>query len=262
MPETTAPLATVPESPPPTAFPFPMPEPDMVVLARNPQEVEAAQKQLVAWVEARIAQCRHALAESEENVAHAKKRKWKITGWQSRALAARHRLDYYGRMREALAAGYFIMPDLPIEIFAIRTSKRKPLHEHRSSEYQYPRLGDQVTDIPPGIGAGRYASPVASASHWTETVKSKDGTKDVKQYHCATDGFEEPDFPMKLVKPQILDDTGKAMALRIFDEIGIIRPQSQQRHRDPIIVGRIRQRGLRGNCVSFLLSWWIDTRDL
>ncbi|HEY5551715.1 MAG TPA: hypothetical protein VIK52_07495, partial [Opitutaceae bacterium] len=108
MPETTAPLATVPESPPPTAFPFPMPEPDMVVLARNPQEVEAAQKQLVAWVEARIAQCRHALAESEENVAHAKKRKWKITGWQSRALAARHRLDYYGRMREALAAGYFI----------------------------------------------------------------------------------------------------------------------------------------------------------
>jgi hypothetical protein len=77
-------------------------------------------------------------------------------------------------------------------------------------------------------------------------------------------GVRKVDFPMRLVRPQILKDLGEAMKLKIFDEIGIL-PQTRSHARDPMVIGRVVRPGPNrwSNVhMSFLITWWVDTRGL
>ena len=49
---------------------------------------------------------------------------------------------------------------------------------------------------------------------------------------------------------------------KLFDEIGIL--PATRRHADPILVGRIKRKESAYNepSMTFLIAWWIDTRDL
>jgi hypothetical protein len=65
-----------------------------------------------------------------------------------------------------------------------------------------------------------------------------------------------------MARPTILNATAKAMSEKVFDEVGCL-PRTR-RQPDPVIVGRITLR--EGSFVerrfNFLISWFIDTKEM
>jgi hypothetical protein len=243
---------------------------DIVVLARDPQEMAHAQQNLLSWVDHRLEQLRAALQEVETNLAQAKAAKWRTAPWQRQVVLAKGRVTYFEKVKAALAAGFCIIPNFPIEVIAIRTERSQPKKNAVQRVGWEPGVDVQVTDSP-ASGAGRYVSPdaVIERSAITYTKKDSQGreVKETTHYAKAVE-FQDLDFPLRVVRPQVIDDTARAMALKIFDEIGIL-PASSRAHSqqmpagDPMVVGRVvRREGNRNFAVSFLVTWWIDTRAL
>jgi hypothetical protein len=82
-----------------------------------------------------------------------------------------------------------------------------------------------------------------------------------------TDGFiEEIGFPVQAVKPIVLDATQRALAMKIFDSIGVVQNGGAggfvQRRGDPIVVGRLIDPRGNGRMVTFFVAWWLNTKDL
>ncbi len=232
---------------------------DIVVLASKPGQLEVANASLIQWFAQKIVACKAELQDAEDNFALAKKRKWSTGGWQRRVTLSRQAVSYYEKAEAALKAGYCLVPDFPVDIIAIRTTRSTPANRVAESGYRHPSISEERTTSPK-IGVGEYVSPNVTVVHgdYTKTVKDKVE----KVYTAEAHGFLPPDFPYKVIKPQILDDTSRAMAFKIFDEIGVVSRPS--RRGDPIVVGRIKRTISNRNerTMSFLLAWWIDTRDL
>lgn len=87
------------------------------------------------------------------------------------------------------------------------------------------------------------------------------GTAILKEEFYAAE-YAPVDFPFKAIKPQILDDVGKAMALKIFDEIGIL-PQRRVKA-DPMVIGQIviKKGTYDERRLSFLITWWLQESHL
>jgi hypothetical protein len=245
---------------------------DVVVLARSPQEMEVAQRGLLEWADKRIARLALAVGEAKENLAIATTRKWKREPWIVQVKKAEARVVFYTKVRAALAAGYCIMPDLPIQILAVRTNRKRPPKQTAHAEYSHPE-NDLSHVQPHGLpaGEGRYVDNAVLFERWSTTKKNEYGNDRITNHARATDFDEEFDFPMRLVKPQVLDDTGRALALKIFDEIGILPATntgaraSAMATSDPVVVGRIiRKTGPynQRQVLTFLISWWIDTSQI
>jgi hypothetical protein len=232
---------------------------DIVVFAKNPAEMEMAQASLAQWAMMKVEEYRIELEDLRANLRLAKKNKWKTSNWRSRISLARRRMEFYEKVEAALRAGYCLVPNFDVDIFAVRTTKEKP--EGRGTTEEWASLPDQKTNAPPS-GEGEYVN-----------IQAKEGVKRIKKPNDKGElvsmrlryprAHDEVDFPFGFAKPQVLDATGKAMAHKIFDEIGVL-PQYQRRRRgDPVVVGKItRKEGYNTTVMTFLISWFIDTRQM
>ena len=94
----------------------------------------------------------------------------------------------------------------------------------------------------------------------THQRDGKNGEKLEDVTWLATDFDEEIDFPFKLAKPQVLDAAARAMAFKIFDDIGML---PTHRGADPMIIGRVEYReGYHRKFISFLITWFINTSEI
>lgn len=228
---------------------LPAPSEDVVVLARNPDEMRVAQQGLINWFEHKIAAEKAQLAECEENLATAKRMKVRTQGWARQVSLSRNRVRFYEKGLEALHEGYCIIPDFPIQLIAVRTSKPGPPRQANPAWRGAPDV--QAEHLPQG--EGKYVSPEPYSYAWE--------TGDPPKTFVRASAFREVDFPFKLVKPQILKDLDAAMRAKLFDEIGVL--PGRVRNPDPVLVGRInRKEAGREVSLSFLISWWIDSRTL
>jgi hypothetical protein len=246
---------------------------DIVVLARSPQEMEVAQRGLIEWADRRLARLQLAVTEAKQNLEIAVKRKWKQTPWIVQVKKAETHVVFYEKVRAALLEGYCIMPDLPIQLIAVRTNKKRPPRKAVATQYSHPENKLAKVEAP-GLptSEGRYVDRDVYFTRWHETNKDRNGNDVITNWASATDFDEAIDFPMRLVKPQVLDDTGRALALKIFDEIGILpgtatgSRASAMAISDPVVVGRIIRKIAgpykRRQVLTFLISWWIDTSQI
>ncbi len=233
---------------------------DIVVVASSPKELEVAQEQLILWAGANLEESRVDLADVQKNFEISQRNKWRSGPWKRRIPRLKRLVDYYEKIKAALEAGYYIVPDFPIDVFAIRTSKKKPRKYTAHSRYTWElRIQDQKTNSPP-LGEGRFVDPATIDETWETKKKKSDGETETV-YHAMADEFDAPQFPMVAVKPQIMEDTSRAMLLKMFDEIGIL-PERRNKNSDPMVIGRVVLReGYSEKSISFLLSWWFDSRQ-
>lgn len=216
----------------------------------------AAQGQLTSWAETKLASIGQELQQAQENFDIAKRNKWRTVGLQSTLNAARKRFQFYEKMKAAVEAGYAIVPNFPIDIFAIRTLRETP-----KEGGTFNRWDDHVQHSElPSLGEGQYFSdrPTQLQESFPET--DQEGREITKTYFTAGE-FQDVDFPIRTVKPQIMDEVGKAMALKVFDEIGILPARRQKS--DPMVIGQIVFRA-NGNerRLSFLITWWLSESHL
>jgi hypothetical protein len=229
---------------------------NLVVVARNPGEMQVAQDQLISWAAAKIEEKKAEYAELQENYEIAVKNKWRSSTLKKNAGAALKRIEFYEKIHAALQEGYCIVPNMDLDVFAIRTTRKKP-RRHESNA----RWGNRTQETSrPQLGDGRYvdADPVQYQRQYE--VKNKEGALEKRTAFWA-DEFQEVGFPFSMAKPQILDATAKAMAKKVFDDIGVL-PRRTRGRGDPMVIGRVVYgSGYNQRAVSFLISWFVDTKD-
>jgi hypothetical protein len=77
-------------------------------------------------------------------------------------------------------------------------------------------------------------------------------------------GWEDIEFQLAIAHPLVMDATAAAMAMKIFDRIGVVPQTARNGYRgDPIVLGQItRKEGYSTKTASFLIAWYLDPRTL
>lgn len=235
------------------------------VTATGPAGLPHMQEAVLRWCRTKVARCRIEAEELRESVRIAELNDFKRTAFTNASKAADRQVVYYEKMLEALEAGYCIFPTTDVDLFAVRTKRRAP-DCNRTEQSDWGR--DQGSrDIPAQAliqGEGEYVGDRAAV--WSQTLlvekeqhdKSK---KLVPRKFFYSKEFDDVEFPFEMRRPQIMRVTGEAMALKVFDEMGLLPARRGRGGSDPIIVGRIIHPRTKQR-VSFLISWHIDTREL
>lgn len=178
---------------------------------------------------------------------------------------ATDRVTYLVKCRDALRAGYVMMPDMPGDVVAVRTNRTSPTPMARRAVRSQQEIPKHPPDAGLGPGIGRYVSPlqsVASTEEYEVERKRWDGSlyKEKARDYWAH-GLRDPDGLNKVfVKPQVVDRLTGAMSTLIFDEIVCVRPADTRRQsRDPIVLGRV----VNGRQVAaFLIAWFVDPSEI
>ncbi len=227
---------------------------DITVFATKPHEMAAAQQEMVDWAAARVAEAKADLDDVSAGLQIAVENAWQ-TGPLERAVdKAARTVTFYEKIHLALAAGYYIVPPFPIDIFTIRTDRRRP-KEKRSTNY-WDRHSQEARLLP--AGAGRYVArdPVVFQ---TKFPAIGTGPNEGERTEHFAKEFREVGFPFGLAKPQVMEATAAAMALKVFDQLGALPAVAKS---DPIICGQILKPDAHRTPVTFFVAWWLETKGL
>jgi hypothetical protein len=238
--------------------------PEVHLIARSHEEMSDANSQMIEWMKKKIAFEQHHLEQVEENLEVCKRNRWSRGALISSASLARGNVRFYEKILTALESGYAILPQFPVDLFAIRTTKSKPSQDRAvggMNSWNDPGTAQQEPANVPA-GEGEYVSDQARRMQ-SGVYKVQEDGKEVEKRNYWNDSFQEVAFPVTAVKPELLRELEQATKRKIFDAFGIVAPQS--RRGDPIIVGRIvgPSAGWSGRkTVNFLIAWFMDLRTL
>jgi len=219
------------------------------VVATNPAEMQAAGEQLKEYLTAKLELLGDELKEMHELVRVTEKAGMNSVSVKRRVKLVEKRITYYSKIMAAIHAGYHIIPDFPVDIFAVRTNKERPAAKHATYRHSESLLA-QTQQLPAGQGRYVAAQQMIESEHW-----EVDGRKHNNYWPV---DFCEIEFPIALVKPQVIEATGAAFDQLIFDEIGIC----QQNAGDPMVIGRLKVPGSSYKYTCFLITWFLEAKDL
>lgn len=227
---------------------------DMRVLAAlSAGEMPAVQKQLTDWLSRKLAAITTDISMFEENIRVAERANMKTGAFKSVLARSRRLFNYYEKLKVAVHNGYVIIPDLQATTIAVRVDKEKPSQQHTHSDWKA-RTAVPQPSLPAGVG--RYVDDENHIDTWKVDSTNYKNEPCKIDMHVATDFDEEIDFPMLVVKPVVLEATQQAMALNVFDRIGVVGA----RRKDPLVVGEIL--GPNGKKQVFFIAWWLDVETL
>lgn len=263
--------------------------PETHLTALNPLEMQAAQGNLRAHLEQKLTGIERDIVQANAALNEARRNGW-ATGV---LLSARNRLvddeTYYNKILAAVEAGHTIIPEFPIEVFAIRQDKpdKQPPQTYRgsvaSSDTHLGRAAE--SDCPPaGVGEYRNPLPETCSNTWENRAPGAQERGEPRWYTNVTRTGRPVgpiSFPSMTARSPIMRATAEAMKEKVFDQIGVclpvqkaakgrvIRPQPRRREMnaavgDPLVIGQVlrKNEGGRQRCVSFIIAWHLNLNDL
>jgi hypothetical protein len=233
------------------------------IAARNSEELAAAKEHMVRWFTRKVGEITEELHTVEQAAKYAKDHKWNHAALDGQVYRIRKRRDFYEKILEAIAAGYTIVPDIPVDLFAIRVRRDyvkadtvTTTETWRNADHL---LDDEKPDSLP-VGEGRYENPHQTVRRGQREEIADDGKKQIVKWTRPAD-FAEFEFPIIAAHPTVMSATHEAMARRIFDQIGVA-PQGRRRG-DPLVIGQVCLRqGWQTKTISFIIGWNINLRDI
>lgn len=231
---------------------------ELEVTAQTPDEMAQANTALIEWCNHKIDMLQREHGELNASYLHAKKCKWKFDTLERHAKLALSRVSFYEKVRSALQAGYYIVPNFPVTAFAIRTDRSKPLKMISNSRWD--RMEQKMTTLP--AGEGEYRNPFPDV--WQRDVTNNEQKAQGKtNFNYWAESWREMEFPINMSRPRIMEASSRAMALKIFDDLGVLPDPS--RKADPVVIARIkdpRSTPYNTRHISFLIAWALDTRTI
>lgn len=223
-------------------------------VAKTPEEMEVAQQGLIAFFEHKQRVATAEADEASENELAASQAGLKTAPFKRLARRLRRKAEYYAKAEAAVRRGDLLVPNLPIQTFAVRVVKDYPAWKQQWIRH----TAETVQPAAAAEGEGRYVAPLAYTAKAREETRD-DGRKDT--YWAAEEFDEEIDFPLVKAKPVVLSQCTAAMQQKIYDEIGVV---SEVAKGDPVVIGRIYDGSdaSRGRCMTFVIAWYVDLRDL
>lgn len=225
------------------------------VTASLPHEMQQCQTALMKWCQQKIASIRDEINTANSEMEIAIKHKWRASGWKKQIALAEKRIVFFGKIMAALKAGYSIIPNFPITIFAIRTKAKeaKGFYEWATWNNSFEQ---KAQTLPEGEGEFKNPFPVVLLDTSEEV---KDG-KTIEKKHYYPEGWKDIEFPVSMAKPHIMESTAEAMKAGFFDQLGICPPE---RKRDPMIIAQIIDPTPVGygerKVISFLVAWHFNS---
>lgn len=236
---------------------------ELTISPQNPSDMVQHQHSLISWAENRILRLIKDYEELNAAYEHAKKSKWKTDTLKRHRDLCMDRIEYYKKMLEAFKEGYVLVPNFPLSLFAVRTEKEYP--KQITSFYRSEQKLNNEDAQALKIGEGDYVNPVKNV--FQQKVPDPDYPGNTKtKYSSGGYGseFKDIEFPMNMAKPHIMEATSHAMALKIFDRIGVLPDPHPKK--DPLICGQMidpRPTGYQPKrFVTFIIGWHLDTRVL
>jgi len=243
-------------------------ENELELTAENSMQMGICMDKLTEWCDYRIGEMQGQVDELEEELEIARKNKWKSSPFKRQLVLARKRVLYYRRIKAALEAGYCPIPNLPgVDVFAIRTNRGSPHHKTQIVRWTgHADVSQNAAQLPPG--EGDYVSPDPFSSE-EKIVKEKEDGKKETTFRVKATAWDGVEFPLQMAKPVMMEATSRAMAIKVFDEIGLLPAGNTNRGRprgDPLILGHIidpRPTGWSGTKkITFIIGWRLDTAAL
>lgn len=271
MNESETPLVEAVEIPPVVAEPIEGSTaadeaPEYFLVARNPVELEQAHHAMLKWARDKQADMLRQVHEAQERISVAKRSKWSTTKHVSDKAMAHKRLSFYQKIEGAIMAGYLVIPDLPLNLFAVRTKATRPKANRREGAWNTGRTleGQQLP-----AGEGTYVSAEPTVRRFSVNDRNDKGALVERWFNEAAE-FREVSFPVVLAKPVLMTQVAQAMTLKVFDEIGLVVDgnmsgmvnRGTRGKGDPILVGRIRNPRQFRPSACFFLGWGLQTDRL
>jgi hypothetical protein len=233
------------------------------LVALVPGDVPAQQAKLAAWCTAKVATLTAERSDLLDSARVAKSNQWSFLNLERAAARVARRVIYYEKIKAACEAGYLVIPNFDVEVMAVRITR--PVHRVTQT-FEGAKVTVAAPDLGPA-GEGMYVDdkrPYTDESYQTPDPLKAGQMKDHALY--ISDGTDdEIDFPVLGVKPIIMEATARAMALRIFDRIGVVTGAKE----DPLVVGQIIDPRCHhlylvkpDRMVSFFVAWWLDPNRL
>ena len=233
----------------------PAPAEDLTLVALTPADMVPAQTELRAWCDRKVAAVQTELADLEANLEMAVTAGFKLRGVQDAISRTNKRVLYYEKLKAAVEAGYVIVPNFPVALFAVRVQRDK--QREATDDYSRSSKFEAKPELLPA-GEGRYVDERVFTTSEQYEEKGYNDKMVTKTRYTSAD-YDVVDFPVSVVKPSILAATQQAMALKLFDQMGIVRNESGN---DPIVVGQLLDPRGNGRRVTFFVAWWLDTASL
>lgn len=230
------------------------PEADnLALVALTPADMPEQQAKLAAWCDRKIANLERELGHWTALMEEAAAGGFKHASYSNGANRTTKRITYYEKIKAAVEGGYLIVPNMPTTTFAVRVKRAKPPRK----EHGYDGIPAAAELLP--AGEGRYVDDTVFTE--SETYPAKDyAGKDVERTrYFSTDFDDEVDFPLQGVMPIVLRATRRAMALKLFDQLGVVRNDGG---RDPIVVGQLLDPAGNRKLTTFFIAWWLNTATL
>jgi hypothetical protein len=231
------------------------PEENLALVALTPGDMPAQQQRLSEWCDRKIALVERELGTWVALQDEAIQGGFKYASYTAGVNRTAKRVDYYRKIKAAVDAGYLIVPNMPTRTFAVRVKRAKPSSLRR----EYQGTAQHATpDLLPA-GEGRYVDEtnVTDSEEYADT--NYKGEPITKTRYFSTEFDEEVDFPLQGVMPEVLRATSRAMALRLFDQLGVVQNDGG---RDPIVVGQLLDPKGNRRLTTFFIAWWLNTATL
>lgn len=229
---------------------------DQQLIALGPHQLADAQTKLIAWCENKLDELKSELATAHgvvealrtANMSDARGRRI-VTGINKRS-------TFYEKLKAALEAGYYILPPIPHQTFAIRSKHDTPPPNRQIGTTW---KADEPTPPVLPVGEGEYHNATVERER-VDYVNEKNQQGQVVQKAVYQNvAWKDIEFPFFPVKPEIIAATGKALERKIFDWLGVA---PNYRAVDPMIIGCIRHWKPHMEPVHFFVAWWLDTDTL
>ncbi len=236
------------------------PQPSHFVIASNKAEMDAASERIAAWFRGKIGEERTHLTEMKKCLDTAGEKGIAVSGLARAVYTQRKRVLFHEKCLEAVEAGYSIIPNVDIDLIAIRTNATSPRAKGVVGRGYHVTVRDERAGGD-ASGEGAYKSPNQLVRNSNYTVE--EGGKKVNVHEQWPTSLVDPEFPIAIANPALLTAAQEAMALKLFDEIGICRGGDTRRS-DPMLIGRVVMNpgSYTRRTVSFVIAWWIDLRTL
>jgi hypothetical protein len=230
------------------------------LIATDRPQLEAAHARMIEWAQQQIARCRAEQKEEKDAFTIAKAQGWAHERFRRRVAAFDQRITFYEKIEQALRAGYVIVPNLQMTVFAIRTEAKTPRGNARSGRYNTFTQSPQLL----AAGDGRYVdpNPFVHTEESTRLAEKGGVVTEITQWPTGLD--DEIPFPIALAKPELMERTAEAMGRLLFDEIGVAEDtwNGGTGKPDPIILGRLRNPRRNAPAISFFIGWYFDPSRL
>jgi hypothetical protein len=231
------------------------------LVALDRPQLEEAHAKMIAWAKARLEKVEVDADVEGTAMDLASRNGWATAAFSRRLNVIARQRVFYTKILAAVEAGFAIVPNFAMNVFAIRTKATAPRSDE--STWRSSRFAQSAQQLPQG--EGEYRNPLPVVFQRTDEKPDGKGGQKTEIVYFPEEFRDDVEFPIALARPELMTRTGQAMAMKLFDEIGVAVDAGSTvggGRGDPIIIGRLLNPRKNAPALSFFIGWYFDPSRL